>query len=46
MAMLTMLIFIFLIPKIQEPIHWIILVGIFVSVSKFDANYGISMLFL
>ena len=40
---LTVLIFIFLIQTIQEIVHWFILVGICIRVSKFDVDYGVSL---
>ena len=44
-AVLTVLILILLLPTIQELIHWLMLVGIRVSVSKFDVDDGVSLAF-
>ena len=43
MAVITVFIIIFLIPTVQELIHWFLPVGICVQVSKLDINYGISL---
>ena len=40
---LTMLIFIFLLPTIQEIVYWILPVGVRVRVSKSDVNYSVSL---
>ena len=40
----TMLVFLDSFPTIQERCHWFILVGILVSVAKFDVNYGFDLL--
>ena len=43
MAVLTVLILLLLIPTRQELIHWLILVGIRVSIYKSDVDDGISL---
>ena len=40
---LTMLILILLLPKIQYLIHWFMLVVVRIRVSKYDVNYGVSL---
>ena len=45
MTVLTVFIFILLLPKRQELIHWIFPVGFCVQVSKYDVNYGVSLYF-
>ena len=42
-AVLTMLILILLLPTVHEIIHWLVLVGVRVRVSKYNVNYGVSM---
>ena len=42
-AVLTVIIFILLLPTIQELIHWSVLVGVHVRVSRYDVNYGVSL---
>ena len=44
-VVLTMLVVIFILPKIQELIRWLILVGIWVGISKYDVDYSISLTF-
>ena len=43
MDMLTMFIFIFLLQTSQEPIHWLLPVGVHFRVSKYDIDYGVSL---
>ena len=43
MAVVTIIIIILLIPIIQELIHWIILVGIHISIFKLDVDDGVSL---
>ena len=43
MVFLTVLILILLLPTIQEIIHWIIPVGICISIFKYDVKNGVSM---
>ena len=43
MAVLTVLILIFPLPKIQELIYWLILVGIGVIIPKSDIDDGVSL---
>ena len=45
LEVLTVLIFVFLVPNIQDLIHWLILVGVNVRVSKYDVDYGVSLSF-
>ena len=42
-VVLTMLVLLFLITTIHELIRWLVLVGIHISIKKYDANYGISL---
>ena len=42
-AVIIVLIFFDNLPQIQELRHWFTLVGIRVSVAKFDANYGFDL---
>ena len=44
-AVLTVLVLIFLLPKSQEFIHWIILVGIHAIIAKHDVDDGASLAF-
>ena len=41
--MLTMFVFIILLPTIQELIHLFLTVGVHVRVYKYDVNYGVSL---
>ena len=41
--LLTVLVLILLIPMSQEIIHWLILVGIRVSIAKSDVDDGVSL---
>ena len=43
MAVFTIIILLFLLPTTQELIHWLILVGIRVSITKYDVDYGVSI---
>ena len=43
-AVLKLLVFIDIFPLIQELCHWLILVGIRISVTKFFVNDGLSLL--
>ena len=43
MEVITVIILILLLPTIQEPIHWLILVGIRVGVYKFAVDDGVSL---
>ena len=45
MVVINVLILIFILPAIQEFIHYLMLVGIRVSVSKFHVDYGVSLAF-
>ena len=42
-AVLTVLIFILLLPIIQELIHWFLPVGVLIRVSKLDVDYDTSL---
>ena len=42
-AALTMLILIFLLSMIQEIVHWIIILGVRISINKYDVDDGISL---
>ena len=42
-AVITLIILLLIIPTIQDIIHWLILAGIRVSVSKSDLSYGVSL---
>ena len=42
-AVITALILIFPIPTSQDLIHWLILVSIRINISKYDADYGVSL---
>ena len=42
-AVINILIFLLLLPPIQELIHWFVLVGVRVRASKYDDEYGISL---
>ena len=42
-SVIIVLIFILLLPTSQELIHWFVLVGIRIFISKSDVNYGISL---
>ena len=44
-AVLTVFIFIFLIPSIHEILHWLLHEGVYVQASKYDADYGVRMAF-
>ena len=44
-AVLTVLMFIDILPPSQERSHWILFVGIRVSTAKFDADDGFSLYF-
>ena len=46
MEVLIMLVLILLVPTSQDLIHWLMLVGICVIVSKFDFDNGVSLKFL
>ena len=43
LKVLTVFIFIFILPLIKELFHWFLPVGVCVRVSKSDVNYGVSM---
>ena len=45
MAVLTVIIIILLLPKVQEIIYWIKLVDIRVRVTEFDVDYDVSLSF-
>ena len=42
-AVITVFIFLFLIPSIQEILHWLLPEGVNVQVSKYDADYGVGL---
>ena len=42
-SVLTVFIFIYLIPQRQELSHWFLTVGVYVRVSKSDVDYGVSL---
>ena len=44
-AVLAIFILIFLIPEIQEIVHWFLHVGVRVRVSKYDVDYCVIMAF-
>ena len=43
MEVLTVIILIYLLPTKQELIHWLVLVGIIISISKSGVDDGVSM---
>ena len=42
-SVLTVLILVLLLPTRQEIIHWFVLVGVCIQVSKSDIDYGVSL---
>ena len=42
-AVITVVVFLFLVPTSQKLVYWLIFVGICLSISKYDIDYGISL---